>query len=195
MERHIDRKHGDYGVPVLTQSQHMGLHHQAYSREYSYHYFSHPRQDFNKDILEKKKADSFISTYKFEDKILGIYKKFLDALKLPSSEEKNLIVQDLMLQMKRAVSSSSYPMGQQLFRGMTASKFLTYPSGSDSPPTWWQEIGKLRESKNFNNSESTAKTASAVNANVSKDSHKRKLKIALQTILDYGKQRKQCDIP
>ena len=68
MERHIDRKHGDYGVPVLTQSQHMGLHHQAYSREYSYHYFSHPRQDFNKDILEKKKADSSISTYKFEDK-------------------------------------------------------------------------------------------------------------------------------
>jgi hypothetical protein len=29
IERHLDRKHGDYGVPVLTQSQHMGLNHSA----------------------------------------------------------------------------------------------------------------------------------------------------------------------
>ena len=59
--------------------------------------------DILTDILEKKKADSFISSYKFENKILGIYKKFLDALKLPPSEEKNLIVPDLILQMERAV--------------------------------------------------------------------------------------------
>ena len=93
MERHIDRKHGDYGVPVLTEFQNTGLSHQA-SRDYSYHFFPHPRQDFNKDILEKKKADSFISSYKFEDKKLGINKKFRDAIKLPASEEKNLIIHD-----------------------------------------------------------------------------------------------------
>lgn len=106
-------------------------------------YFPHPRQDSVKDILEKKKADSFISSYKFEDKILGIYKKFLDALKLPRSEEKNLIIQDLILQMKRAVSSSPYPMGQDFFKGMTLSNLFTYPSRSDSAPTSWQEISKL----------------------------------------------------
>jgi len=76
-------------VPVLTEFQNTGLPHQAYSRDYSYQYFPHSRQDFNKDIL-KKKADSFISSYKFEDKKLGIYKKFLDALKLPRSEEKSM---------------------------------------------------------------------------------------------------------
>ena len=77
---------------MLTEFQNTGFPHQAYSQDYSDPYFPHPRQDSVKDILEKKKADSFISSYKFEDKILGIYKKFLDALKLPPSEEKNLIV-------------------------------------------------------------------------------------------------------
>jgi hypothetical protein len=91
----------------------------------------------------KKKADSFISSYKFEDKILGIYKKFLDALKLPPSDEKNLIVPDLILQMKRAVSSSPNPLRQDFFKAMTSSKILIYPSPSDSAPIWQQEIAKL----------------------------------------------------
>ena len=64
MERHIDRKHGNYEVPVLTELQNTGLPHQAYSRDYNDPYFPHPRQDSVKDILERKKADSFISSYK-----------------------------------------------------------------------------------------------------------------------------------
>ena len=117
----IGRKHGNYEVPVLTEVQNMGLSHQANSCDYSYYYFSHPLQDFNNDNMEKKKADSFISSYKFEDKKLGIYKKFLDALKLPPSEEKNLIVQDLQdLQMELAVSPIPYPMREVIFNGMTS---------------------------------------------------------------------------
>src|SRR6476646_11815161 len=77
VSRHIGRKHGNYEVPLLTEVQNMGLSHQAYSRDYSYHYFPHPLQDFNNDNMEKKKADSFISSYKFEDKKLSIYKNFL----------------------------------------------------------------------------------------------------------------------
>ena len=194
MERHIDRKHGNYEVPVLTELQNTGLPHQAYSRDYNDPYFPRPRQDSVKDILGRKKADSFISSYKFEDKILGIYKKFLDALKLPRSEEKNLIIQDLILQMKRAVSSSSYPMGQDFFKGMTLSNLLTYPSPSDSVPMWWQEISKLRECKKHYNSESSLKSKPAVRTNMSADSFKRKLQVALQSFLDYGKERKQFDI-
>ena len=86
--RHISRKHGDYDVPVLTEFRHTDLPHQAYSQDYSDHYFPHPRLNFAKKQLEKKKKDSFISSYKFEDKKLGIYKKFLDAQKLPQSDER-----------------------------------------------------------------------------------------------------------
>ena len=106
--------------------------HQAYSEDYSVPYFPHPHQDSIKDILEKKKADSFISSYKFEDKKLGINKKFRDALKLPASEEKNLIINDLLLQMERAVSSSSYQFWLGPLREITSTK--TYPSSSNSVP-------------------------------------------------------------
>ena len=71
---------------------------------------------------------------------------------------------------------------------MTSAK-ITYPSPSDSVPTWWQEINKLMESKILNNSESSVKSDPAVKANVSSDSHKRKLQVALQRFLDYGKER------
>lgn len=186
IERHIDRKHGDYGVPVLTQAQHMGLNHQAL-RDYSYHYFPHPLQDFNKDILEKKKADSFISSYIFEDKKLGINKKFRDALKLPASKEKNLIINDLLLQMERAVSSSSYQFWLGPLKEITSTK--TYPSSSDSIPIWQQGTGKLLESEILNNSESIVKSDSAAKIEISSDNHERKLQVALQKILDYKKER------
>ena len=48
------------------------------------------------------------------------------------------------------------------------------------------------ESKILNNSESSVKSDSAVKANVSSDSHKRKLQVALQKFLDYGKEREKC---
>ena len=119
IERHIDRKHGDYGVPVLTEFQYTGLPHQA-SRDYSDHYFPQsPPKTSPRSTMKKKKEDSFISSYKFEDKKLGIYKKFRDALKLPPSEEKNLIIKDLMLQMERAVSSSSYQFWLDPIKEMT----------------------------------------------------------------------------
>ncbi|MGA9744527.1 MAG: hypothetical protein WBQ16_07905 [Nitrososphaeraceae archaeon] len=181
VSRHIGRKHGNYEVPVLAQAQHMGLNNQA-SRDYSYHYFPHPRQDFNNDILEKKKADSFISSYKF-----GINKKFHDALKLPASEEKNLIINDLLLQMERAVSSSSNQFWLGPLKEITSTK--TYPSSSDSVPIWQQVIGKLLESEILNNSESIVKSDSAAKIEVSSDNHERKLQVALQKILDYKKER------
>jgi len=190
VSRHIGRKHGNYEVPVLTEVLNTDLAHQSYSRNYSDHYFPHLHQDLNNDILEKKKADSFITSYKFEDKKFGIYKKFLDALKLPASEYKNLIVSDLILQMKRAVSPT-VSNRQAIFNGMTSPEFLAYPSPSDSILAYWQENGKLMESRILNNSESTVKSDSAVKANVSSDSHERKLQVALQRILDYGKERKK----
>jgi hypothetical protein len=93
----------------------------------------------------------------------------------------------LMLQMQRASSNPSQFWLDPL--KIMTSAMITYPSRSDSAPTWWREICKLMESKNFNNSESTTKSASAVKANVSTDSHKRKLEVALQKILDYKKER------
>jgi hypothetical protein len=191
MERHIDRKHGNYEVPVLTELQNTGLPHQAYSRDYNDPYFPHPRQDSVKDILEKKKADSFISSYKFEDKKLGINKKFRDALKLPASEEKNLIINDLLLQMERAVSSSSYQLWLGPLKEITSTK--TYPSSSDSVPIWQQEIDKLLESEILNNSESIVKSDSASKIEASSDNHERKLQVALQKILDFKKEREICE--
>jgi len=38
VSRHIDRKHGNYEVPVLTEVQNTSLSHQANSRDYSYPY-------------------------------------------------------------------------------------------------------------------------------------------------------------
>jgi hypothetical protein len=114
--RHISRKHGDYQVPVLTEFRHTDL---PYQGSYRAPYFPDPRGNFAKKALEKKEKD-FISSYKFEDKKLGIYKMFLDAQKLPPSDERNLIVQDLFSQMERAVSSSPYPLGQDLFKKMTS---------------------------------------------------------------------------
>ena len=113
--RHISRKHGDYEVPVLTELRRADLPHEGSHRA---PYFPDPRRNFAKKALEKKEKD-FISSYKFEDKRIGIYKIFLDALKLPPSDERNLIVQDLFIQMQRAVSSSPYPLGQDFFKKMT----------------------------------------------------------------------------
>jgi hypothetical protein len=187
IERHIDRKHGGYGVPALTQSQQVGLNHQASSWYHRGHYFPHTSHEgFTKGALEKKE-ESFISSYKFEDKKLGIYKKFRDATKLSPSEDRDLIVKDLMLQMQRA-SSNPNQFWLDALKIMTPA-MITYPSRSDSAPTWWPEISKLKESKNFNNSETTTKSASAVKANVSTDSHKRKLEVALQKFLNYKKER------
>ena len=76
--RLTSRKHGDYGVPVLTEIRRTDLLHQG---SYRYAYFPNPRLNFAKKALEKKEKD-FISSYKFEDKKLGIYKLYLDALKL-----------------------------------------------------------------------------------------------------------------
>ena len=193
IERNISRKHGNYEVPVLTEFQNTDFPHQAYSQDYSDPYFPHPRQDSIKDILEKKKADSFISSYKFENKILGIYEKFLDALKLPPSEEKNLIVPDLILQMERAVSSSPNPLRQDFFKLMTSSKTLIYPSPSHSVPIWHQEIAKLLDNQLLNHSGSSIESDPAVKANVSSDSHKRKLQVALQRFLDYRKESRKFD--
>ena len=71
------------------------------------------------------------------------------------------------------------------------SKILTstakiYPSPTDSVPIWQQEIGKFLESEILNNSESTAKSDSAVNGlEVSSDSHEGKFQVALQRFLDF----------
>jgi hypothetical protein len=189
IERHIDRKHGGYGVPAPTQSQHVGLNHQASSWYHRGRYFPHTSHEgFTKGALEKKEQ-SFISSYKFEDKELGIYKKFRDAIKLSPSEDRDLIVKDLMLQMKR-VSSNPNQFWLDPLKTMTWAK-ITYPSPSDSVSTCWQENSKLMESKILNNSESSVKSDSAVKANVSSDSHKRKLQVALQMFLDYGKEREK----
>ena len=48
------------------------------------------------------------------------------------------------------------------------------------------------KSEYLNFSESTVKSDSAVKANVSPDSHKRKLQVSLQRFLDYGKEREKC---
>ncbi|MFI5405998.1 MAG: hypothetical protein ACHQ1D_05740 [Nitrososphaerales archaeon] len=113
--RHISRKHGDYDVPVLTEFRRTDLPHQGSYRPY----FPDPRLNFAKKALEKKEKD-FISSYKFEDKKLEIFKKFLEAQKLPQSDEIRLIIQDLMLQMERAVSSSTYPSGRDLNKKMAS---------------------------------------------------------------------------
>ena len=121
---------------------------------------------------------------------MGIYKKFRYAIKLSPSEDRDLIVKDLMLQMKR-VSSNPNQFWLDPLKIMTSAK-ITYPSPSDSVPTCWQENSKLMESTILNNSESSVKSDSAVKANVSSDSHKRKLQVALQRFLDYGKERVKC---
>jgi len=186
VERHIDIKHGDYGLPVLTEFRYTVSHYQA-SEYYSDRNFPPPTREGLVKSTKEKKEEAFISSYIFQDKKLGIYKKFLEATKLPPSDERNLIVEDLMLQMQRASSNPSQFWLDPL-KIMTPA-MITYPSRSDSAPTWWQEISKLMESKNFNNSESTTKSASAVKANVSTDSLERKLELALQKILDYKKER------
>lgn len=187
--RHIGRKHGNYGVPVLTGFRDTVPHHQA-SRYYSDRYFPQLSHDaLAKSTKEKKEA--FISSFNFQDKKLGIYKKFLDATKLSPSADRNLIVDDLMLQMER-VSPSPNQFWLNPIKVMTSAK-ITYPSPSDSAPTWWPEISKLQENKILNNSESSVKSDSAVKANVSSDNHKRKLQVALQKFLDYGRERKKCD--
>ena len=186
VERHIDIKHGDYGLPVLTEFRYTVSHYQA-SEYYSDRNFPPPTREGLVKSTKEKKEEAFISSYIFQDKKLGIYKKFLEATKLSPSEERNMIVEDLMLQMQRASSNPSQFWLDPL--KIMTSAMITYPSRSDSAPTWWQEISKLKESKNFNNSESTTKSASAVKANVSTESHKRKLEVALQKILDYKKKR------
>jgi hypothetical protein len=190
IERHIDRKHGDYGVPVLTQSQHMGLNHQASTWYHSGRYFAQTSHEGFAKGSKEKKEEAFISSYIFQDKQLGIYKKFRDATKLSHSEDRDLIVKDLMLQMER-VSSNPNKFWLDPLKIMTSAK-ITYPSPSYSAPAWWQEISKQIESKILNNSESSVKSDSAVKSNVSSDSHKRKLQLALQRFYDYGKEREKC---
>ena len=144
IELHISRKHGNYEVPVLTEFQNTGFPHQAYSQDYSDPYSPHPHQDSIKDILEKKKADSFISSYKFEDKKLGINKKFRDALKLPASEEKNSIINDLLLQMERAVSSKFISILARPVEGNHFNKNIPIIKqfGSDLATRNWQTAGE-----------------------------------------------------
>jgi hypothetical protein len=175
-------------VPVLTEFRHTVPHHQA-SQYYSDQYFPQLSHEGLVKSTKEKKEEAFISSYIFQDKKLGIHKKFLDATKLSPSEERNLIVEDLMLQMERA-SSNPYQFWQNPLKIMTSAK-ITYPSPSDSAPTWWQEISKL-ENKVLNNCESSVKSDSAFKTNVSSDNHKRKLQVALQKFLDYGKERKKC---
>jgi hypothetical protein len=93
----------------------------------------------------------------------------------------------LLLQMKRAVSSSSYQFWLGPLKQITSTK--TYPSASDSVPIWQQEIGKLLESEILNNSESIVKSDSAAKIEASSDNHERKLQVALQKILDCKKER------
>ena len=115
--RHISRKHGDYDVPVLTEFRRTDLPHQG--SDYST-IFSRSPPKLRQGTLEKKGERFSISSYKFEDKKLEIYKKFLEAQKLPQSDEIRLIIQDLMLQMERAVSSSTYPSGRDLNKKMAS---------------------------------------------------------------------------
>ena len=65
-------------VPVLTEFQNTGLPHQA-SSGITVTTISHISVKTSSRTSGEKKVDSFISSYKFEDKKLGIYKKFLDA--------------------------------------------------------------------------------------------------------------------
>ena len=191
VERHIDIKHGDYGLPVLTEFRSTVPHYQA-SDYYSDRNFPPPTREGLVKSTKEKKEEDFISSYIFQDKKLGIYKKFLEATKLSPSEERNMIVEDLMLQMKRASSNPSQFWLDPL--KIMTSAMITYPSPSDSVPMWWQEISKLRECKNHYNSESSLKSKPAVRTSMSADSFERKLQVALQSFLDYGKKRKQCDI-
>jgi hypothetical protein len=190
--RHIRRKHGNYEVPVLTEFRHTVPHHQAPSRYYSNPYFPQLSHEGLVKSTKEKKEEAFISSYIFQDKQLGIYKKFRDATKLSHSEDRDLIVKDLMLQMER-VSSNPNQFWLDPLKIMTSAK-ITYPSPSYSAPTWWQEISKLMESKIPNNSDSSVsvKSDSAVKANVSSDSHKRKLQVVFQRFLDYRKEREKC---
>jgi hypothetical protein len=154
VERHIDRKHGNYGVPVLTEFRLTDPHHQA-SRYYSDSYFPQQSPEALAKGTKEKKDEAFISSYKFQDKILGIYKKFLDATKLSPSEYRTAIVDDLMLQMKRASSNPSQFWPEPLNLMTLPTK--TYSSPSNSVPSWQKEIAKLQGSEILNNSESSIK--------------------------------------
>ena len=106
VERHIERKHGNYVLPVLTEFRLMDPHHQA-SQYYSDRYFPQQPPEALVKSAKEKKDEAFISSYKFQDKRLGICKKFLDATKLSPSKERNLIIEDLMLQMEWASSNKN----------------------------------------------------------------------------------------
>jgi hypothetical protein len=140
---------------------------------------------------KEKKDEAFISSYKFQDKILGIYKKFLDATKLSPSEYRTAIVDDLMLQMKRASSNPSQFWPEPLNLMTLPTK--TYSSPSNSVPSWQKEIAKLQGSEILNNSESSIKTDPAAKIEVSLDNHKGKLQEALQKILDCKKEKEICE--
>lgn len=136
--------------------------------------------------MKKKEEDSFISSYKFEDKRLSTYKKFLDAQKLPSSKDKNLIIQDLVSQMEHVVSSSPHQFWLDPLKVMASAKIFTCPSLDALPPNWQDEIGKLLESQRLDHSDSTVKIK------MSSDNHEGKLQVSLQKILDYKKERDKC---
>jgi hypothetical protein len=77
------------------------------SQYYSDRYFPQLSHEGLVKSAKEKKEEAFISSYVFQDKKLGIFKKYLDARKLSPSEERNLIVKDLLLQMELASSNPS----------------------------------------------------------------------------------------
>ena len=185
VERHIERKHGNYVLPVLSELLPRDPHHQT-SQYYTDRYFPQQPPEALVQRTKEKKDEAFISSYKFQDKRLGIYKIFLDATKLPPSEYRTAIVDDLMLQMKRASSNPFQFWPEPL--NLKTSTMNTYSSPSNSVPTWRKEIAKLPGSEILNNSESSIKCDSAAKTGVSSDNHEEKLQVILK-ILDWKKER------
>ena len=76
---------------------------------------------------------------------------------------------------------------------MHFNQFLTYPSPSDSVPSGNKKLANCWRVKILIILNLSVKSDSAVKTNVSSDSHKRKLQVALQKILDYGKEREKFE--
>ena len=158
---------------MLTEFRLTDPHHQA-SPYYSDHYFPQQSPEALVKSAKEKKDEAFISSYKFQDKRLGIYKKYLDSTKLSPSKERNLIIEDLMLQMERA-SSNVNQFWLDPSKIMTSTTKI-YPSPTDIVPIWQQEIGKFLESEIPNNSESSIKPDSAAKIGVSSDNREKNYK-------------------
>lgn len=137
-------------------------------------------------------SDSFISSYKFEDKKLSIYKKFLDAQKLPDCQDKNLIMEDLVLQMEHLVNSNPNQFWFDFFKVMTSYKSAPCQSVVEFAPNWRTEISKFLEYRH-QDTNPHCRPDSKAKLQTSSNKHPQKLEMALQKFMVRKNERERND--